>query len=134
MDMCKQKILSHNENGYVALCSKCSHFQIAFISTVLTLTEQQFSDFASQVSNQLHYNERQKDENHKTFCIHTFSINTRLILSLNKLRKLVSLLDKANSSLQVNQGPICDLYSVLKEFQKESHHKFSNQLTQINLK
>lgn len=131
--MCKQKILSHNENGYVALCSKCSHFQIAFISTILTLTEQQFSEFASQVSNQLYHSERQTDENHKTFCIHTFSINTRLILSLNELRKLVYLLDEANASLHINNLLLGDLQTVLKEFQKDTNHKFSNPLTKINL-
>lgn len=130
--MCKQKILSHNENGYVASCSKCSHFQIAFISTILMLTEAQFSEFASQVSNQLHYSERQTDENHKTFCIHTFSINTRLILSLNELRKLVYLVEEANASLQVNNLLHGELQTILNEFQKDTNHKFSNPLTKIN--
>ncbi len=122
--MCKQKILSHNENGYVALCSKCSHFLIAFISTIITLTEEQFSEFATQVSNQLHFSEKQTDENHKTFCVHTFSVNTRLILSLNELRKLVYLLNEANASIEVNKLLLGDLQTVLKEFQKDNNINF----------
>lgn len=133
MDICKQKILSHNESGYVAMCSKYSHFQIAFISTILILTEEQFSEFASQVSNQLQYSERQTDENHKTFCIHTFSINTRLILSLSELRKLVYLLDEASASLKVNNLLLGNLQTTLNEFQKDTSHKFLNPLTKINL-
>lgn len=131
--MCKQKILSHNENGYVALCSKCSHYQIAFISTIITLTEIQFLEFSSQISRQLHYSETQTDENHKTFCIHTFSVNTRLILSLNELGKLVYLLNEANASIQVSNLLRGDLQTVLKEFQKDTKLNFSNPLTQINL-
>lgn len=131
--MCKQKILSHNENGYVALCSKCSHYPIAFISTIITLTEIQFLEFSSQISRQLHYSETQTDENHKTFCIHTFSVNTRLILSLNELGKLVYLLNEANASIQVSNLLRGDLQTVLKEFQKDTKLNFSNPLTQINL-
>lgn len=126
--MCKQIILAQNQNGNVALCCKNLNHQIAnistYISTILTLTVQQFSEFASQVSNQLHYSDKHTDENHKTFCVHTFSVNTQIILSFNELRKLVYLLDEANASMQVNKFLLGDLQTVLIELQKDNKHQF----------
>lgn len=43
--MCIYKKLHHNENGYVVWCTVCRHFQVAFGSTILAYTEDQFYDF-----------------------------------------------------------------------------------------
>jgi hypothetical protein len=128
MSVCTHKILAHNENGYVSLCQRCSHYQIAFISTILTLTEEQYSIFKSQVTKQLQCSKNEFSENHKTFCIHTFSENTRLILSLKELQKLVEILEEAEASLEVSNLMRGNLQTIVSEFQKNNNHPFSNQI------
>lgn len=51
--MCKHRILAHSDNGYIVLCKKCNHFQIAFGTTVISLTDIQYEEFKLQVEDQL---------------------------------------------------------------------------------
>jgi hypothetical protein len=42
--MCEFQHLYFGDHGYVVRCKECGHYQVAFLSTVLTLDESQFHE------------------------------------------------------------------------------------------
>lgn len=47
--MCEYQSLYFNDDGYVIRCKQCGHYQLAFSSTLLVLTDDAFHDFCKLV-------------------------------------------------------------------------------------
>lgn len=43
--MCEFQSLYYNDDGYVVRCNQCSHYQVAYSSIMLTLTDYEFGSF-----------------------------------------------------------------------------------------
>ncbi len=61
--MCNYKTLGESEHDYVIQCCDCNHIQVAFATTILSLTRAQFYDYLSQVHwhSRLHKDSLQRD-------------------------------------------------------------------------
>jgi hypothetical protein len=46
---CSFQSLNFGNDGYVVRCRQCGQYQVAFITTVLTLSEREFRSFCAQV-------------------------------------------------------------------------------------
>ena len=101
--MCKQKVLSHNEHGYVVLCKNCQHYHIAFGTTVLSLSEIQYEEFKSQAQEQFNFHKDDAFPQQKVIQLPTFSTNVIMVLSFNELLKLIELIEEANILNQVDK-------------------------------
>ena len=101
MSECSHKILAHDKNGYISICPLCGHIQLAFLTTLLSLNREQFDAFQSQTTNQLNCGKERMNDMHKAFVIHTFSSNSRMVLSFSELQKLIYLLDEATAAIEV---------------------------------
>lgn len=101
--MCTHRILAHNENGYVVLCAKCNHIQIAFGTTIICLTEEQFAYFKMSAYNQFNHYKDDGFPQQKIIQMPTFSVNTKIILSFIELKKLIELIEEADILIQVDK-------------------------------
>ena len=97
--MCVYKKLHHNENGYVVRCNVCQHFHVAFGSTVLAHTEDQFYDFIRTVDEYYEINRFYSCRAQKVVQIPTIARSITLVYSLEELRKLSELLHQASDKL-----------------------------------
>lgn len=97
--MCIYKKLHHNKNGYVVWCTVCRHFQVAFGSTILAYTEDQFYDFIRTVDEYYKTNRFYTCRAQKMVQIPTNARFVTLVYSLEELRKLLELLHQASDKL-----------------------------------
>lgn len=98
--MCFYKILKNDETGYVTQCNKCKHMHVAFGNTILTFTEDQFSEFSSMVWD---YYEQYKGETFrdtKIVQISTIAKPIILVYTVNELEKFCYLLKDAEKRLK----------------------------------
>lgn len=101
--MCTYRPLALSENGYISLCTKCNHIQIAFGTTIICLTEEQFVYFKMCANNQLNYYKNDDFHKHKIIQMPTFSVNTQIILSFNELKRLIALIEEADILIQIDK-------------------------------
>lgn len=95
--MCELQSLHFSDDGYVVRCKQCGHFQIAFISTILTLTEQDFQLLCSVVRNKYREEDCCPNENVKCIIIPTPCQGIRLILTQKDAKELRHMLEEADS-------------------------------------
>lgn len=131
--MCKQKILSHTENGYVAVCRQCAYIQVYYISTMMTISQEQYAALVSQVNDLKKEGRKNIRKNKKVFCVHTFSYNIQMVLSYDELIIFDQILNEANMMLELNSYISCS-----PDFESRGNHKYIksqilNQYNQINL-
>jgi len=97
--MCVYKKIYHNENGYVVRCGACRHFHIAFGSTVMAHTCDQFYDFIRTIDEHYNANRFCSCRAQKLVQIPTGLRSMTLVYSLEELRKLSELLHRASDRL-----------------------------------
>lgn len=93
--MCDYKVLAHNENGYIILCSNCIHYQLAFGTMAVTLEPENFEGFFEQITaikNNTDYNGFEKQ---KRISVNIFSRFAMMVLTYEELTSLYELLDEA---------------------------------------
>lgn len=101
--MCKHRILAHNDNGYIVLCKKFNHFQIAFGTTVICLSEIQYIEFKLQVEDQLNFCKDDGFPQQKTIQLQIFCVNVQMVVSFNELLKLIELLEEESILTEVDK-------------------------------
>lgn len=101
--MCTHRILAQNDNGYIILCKKCNHFQIAFGTTVICLSEIQYEEFKLQVEDQLNFYKNDGFPQQKIIQLQIFSANVQMVVSFNELLKLIELLEAESILTEVDK-------------------------------
>lgn len=101
--MCNYKVLHNNQHGYVVRCGNCGYVQVAFGTTLIALTLNQFTRFRKLVEDQEGIHRDEPCPNAK--CIHmpTPARNMTLVYTIRELRQLQELLNQADACLQVER-------------------------------
>ena len=99
--MCDYKVLSHNENGYIILCNSCSHYQLAFGTTAVTIEPDNFKVFFEQVKAVKKDTDGNGFEKQKRISLNIFSRFSMMVLTYDELICLYELLDEAIFNEQV---------------------------------
>jgi len=93
--MCDYKVLAHNENGYIILCSSCCHYQLAFGTTAVTIEPGNFKEFCTQVTTVKNNTDNNGFEKQKRISLNIFSRFSMMVLTHSELLCLSELLDEA---------------------------------------
>lgn len=101
--MCSHKILAHNETGYIAICTNCEHYQIAFGTTVMSLPEQQYKEFAEHLYMNCTNKACLDFPAQKSVVLPVFCAHLQMILSFNELLRLEELMRQASVMTEVNK-------------------------------
>lgn len=101
--MCQYKVYHQSELGYVIKCHGCEHLQLAFGTTAITFTNEQFDEFANTIRE---YHEAYREEffrDQKTIRIPTTAVSIALAFSVNEMEKLMDMLNEALVLIQVDE-------------------------------
>ncbi|MBZ4189153.1 DUF6686 family protein [Niabella beijingensis] len=92
--MCSFKTLYYAEDGYLIVCNECRHFQLAFQTTLLTMTAQDLQVFHTLVKENREYN-ADINSGRKNIYIPTPLEGYGMILNRKELEELFQLLETA---------------------------------------
>lgn len=101
--MCGYKMLQHDERGYVTRCSRCRHLHVAFGTTVLAFTTDQFYEFAQQIEGYREMHRHTSCPEEKNIQVPTLLRTVMLLYSYRELDALYSLLADARKKLDHEQ-------------------------------
>lgn len=93
--MCKNTNVSKTEWGFVARCKHCRYYHVAFGTTILKFSEEQFLDFADNVLVEKKAFSDISNRTSKMITIETENKNMCLIYSYNEVERLCVLLIEA---------------------------------------
>jgi hypothetical protein len=94
------KTLYNNEDGYVVACNCCGHIQVAFGTTVMSFTREQYYDHIKLVDEYYTVNSLAPFRDQKTVNIPTVARSVSLAYSVNEVKKLLALLIKGRNKLE----------------------------------
>ncbi|WP_346237899.1 DUF6686 family protein [Niabella insulamsoli] len=100
---CDFQSLYYGEDGYVARCKQCGHYQIAFISTMLTLSSADFHIFCKQVNYKAGQTYTNVNHDSKIIMIATPAQDVNLILTPAELARLHKALEEADSEIKAQE-------------------------------
>jgi len=100
---CDFQSLYYGEEGYVVRCRQCGHYQVAFISTMLTLNEADFFVFCKQVKYRALQSYSHVNQDSKIIMIATPSQEVQLILTPGELVMLYKALEEADSEKKAQE-------------------------------
>jgi hypothetical protein len=98
--MCSYKTLHHSADGYVIKCNCCNKLQVAFGTTCMSYTEEQYRDYISLVDKYIENNKTAGCRDQKAITLPTVARSISLVYSLNELEKLRSLLIDGRNKLE----------------------------------
>jgi hypothetical protein len=99
--MCEFESLYFDDDGYVVRCKQCGHYQLAFISTMLSLTQNEFEKFCQLVYYKCQEPDAALLPNSKCIVIPTPGSKFCLVLSKVEAVKLCSILDEVDTEARV---------------------------------
>ncbi len=107
--MCNHKVLAHNRNGYVIRCAGCKHFQVAFGTTVLCLSQSQYNDLALHMRDQFSLYKYDEKDMRKIIHLPTYCEHAFMVLNVKELKRFLVLVNEADmmmevQSLLINKG------------------------------
>ncbi|MDX1937926.1 MAG: DUF6686 family protein [Flavihumibacter sp.] len=97
---CEFTPLYTGENGYVVRCRQCGHYQVAFISTALSLNKQEFHFFRQLVAQKSTEFSYAFAEHSKCVILETACTGICLILTWKELNQLHQVLETADAEAQ----------------------------------
>ena len=95
--MCHFDSLYYGDDGYVVRCKQCGHYQVAFISTMLTLTENNFQALCKIVQHKCIEADYCFAENSKSVIIQTASEGMYLLLTSGEVKRFNYILEEADN-------------------------------------
>lgn len=101
--MCNYKILAHNDNGYLIQCCKCQSFQLAFGTTVVSFSADEYAGFKYEMYEQKKVYKYDGFLQQKTIHLPLFVVNAAMVVNYNELLKLVELIEQAELMMEVNE-------------------------------
>ncbi|WP_008587129.1 DUF6686 family protein [Niabella soli] len=93
--MCSFKTLYYGEEGYLIACEECRHFQLAFQTSLFTLTADDLKIFHSLVKQHREYHREATGSFQKNIYIPTPLEGYGMILDQRELQQLFELLETA---------------------------------------
>ncbi|MGJ7031091.1 DUF6686 family protein [Niabella hirudinis] len=93
--MCNFKTLCYAPDGYLIVCNECRHFQLAFQTTLLTMTARDLQVFHTLVKENREYNPPETHTGRKNIYIPTPLEGHGIILNGKELEALYQLLETA---------------------------------------
>ncbi|MCH5600525.1 DUF6686 family protein [Niabella ginsengisoli] len=100
---CDFQSLYYGEDGYVVRCKQCGHYQVAFVSTMLTLSEADFYVFCKQVNYKAAQSYSNVNHDSKIIMIATPSQDVHLILTPSELSRLQKTLEAADNEIKAQE-------------------------------
>lgn len=95
--MCEFQSLYFNDDGYVVRCKQCGCYQLAFGSTMLTLTKKGFETFCKMVKHKCNERDFLFSEHSKCVVIPTPSNGVYMLLTKNEVNQLNEILEEADN-------------------------------------
>lgn len=95
--MCDFDTLYFGTDGYVARCKECDHYQVAFITTVLTLKQHDFNILRAQVAAKYSYAADGTSGCEKNILITTPSQAVQICLTKAETLQFSNMLEEADN-------------------------------------
>lgn len=95
--MCGFHYLYNGEDGYVVRCRECGHYQLAFASVMLTLTEDEFRLFGKLVKYKYDSTHETLTESSKSIVLPTPAPGISVLLTKNEAARLCAILEEADN-------------------------------------
>jgi len=90
--MCNYRSVKNSDRGYVMRCSGCGHIQVAFASTILSFTRDQFYDFINMADELYKSHNMHPFPDEKIIRIPTPARAVTLAYSVNEMKDFLYLL------------------------------------------
>lgn len=94
--MCNHKVLSHSRHGYVIKCSGCKHYQVAFGTTVLCLSQEQYLDLTTHMKDQYELYKHDNKDMQKIIHLPTYCEHAFMVLNVKELKNFMVLTREAD--------------------------------------
>lgn len=94
---CEYQSLYYGDDGYVVRCRKCGYYQVAFISTMLTLTVADFHALRELVKQKCHEADVSFAEHSKSVVLQTPSQQVCLLLTRKEALNFCDILEEADT-------------------------------------
>lgn len=98
--VCEFIPLYTGENGYVVRCTQCGHYQVAFISTALSLNKKEFTYFCQLVASKCAESCYAFAEHSKCIILETACTGICLVLTWKEVNQLHQILETADAEAQ----------------------------------
>lgn len=99
--MKSHKILSHTEHGYVLRCNRCNSYRIAFGTSMMSVSLDEFESFLSEVRYHSDYFPHDGFHDQKIIHVALPAKNVCLILNYKELQNLSHMLAEVNLMQEV---------------------------------
>lgn len=103
---CKFQSLYFSDDAYVVHCKQCGRYQIAFISTILTLNECDFQALYNLVKDKCENADDSLSPHCKSFIIQTPANGIYILLTKSEGLRLLEILEEADNEYKA-QSLIC---------------------------
>lgn len=95
--MCTTRILAQSKAGFINQCQECESIHLAFGTSLLRLSEDEFEEISSQIYYDVqHVNDRINPNSKSIQISHPSGSGFSLVLSKNELAQLNELVQEAN--------------------------------------
>src|SRR6218665_1699489 len=102
--MCSYKLLVHKKSGYIIKCNGCTHYQVAFGTTLFSLQSEEFKPFFHQVNELKMITVPNGFPEQKRIRVELPCCNSSMmVLNLNELGSLHALMEEAVVADEVNE-------------------------------
>lgn len=99
--MCKYDSLYFGDDGYVVNCKKCGNYQVAFISTLLTLSQNDFDTLRKLISYKCNKEYFTLTETAKCVVVPTPCQGICMILTKSEVIRFNEILEEADNEMKV---------------------------------
>ncbi|HOZ97248.1 MAG TPA: hypothetical protein PKY86_07985 [Niabella sp.] len=99
---CEFQTLYAGPDGYIVRCNLCGHYQVAYISTLINLNENDFHLFYKKVKAQNRIDYSAVSQDSKIIMLATPSPNINFILTPSELITLHDILEKADTEIKTH--------------------------------
>lgn len=98
--MCEFDSLYNGDEGYVIRCKQCGNYQLAFLSTVLTLSENNFESLCKLVNHKCRQVNNTVSDNRKNVAIQTPAEGVFILLTANEVKRFRKILEQADNEVK----------------------------------
>ncbi|GAA4460672.1 hypothetical protein GCM10023093_03710 [Nemorincola caseinilytica] len=100
--MCNYNTLKNCRHGYVVQCRNCDHIQVAFGTTILSLTRAQYYEYLAQVQEQYDEHHKIMPWDQKAIHLPTAAKGVAMIYTVSELHILLDMLKEGRKKLEYN--------------------------------
>lgn len=93
--MCTYKTLTKSKHGYLIYCTKCKHYQLAFGTSLINMSEGEFEEFKRVAQEQFSEQRNSSMEWYKSIQLPVFAQNNIMVLSYVELKYLIDMIQQA---------------------------------------